>query len=360
MSSKRYSVSPSRHQLSCKPLMSVALNNLFTTYFTALQYAVLGTDQVITSMVNAIDKLKSEAPILNLLSALTAGLAILGAPGIGAKLVGSAVQAPLSAALKNTAQAAIISLQQAPGIVKALWPTGTLESRLIQIGQINTQLKDTNTILTARFVAALEMVMTDIPTFIQFAGTGQWSSGQSLSIPDRTTDLSRALHNYVLSELLSRNKWSGRIQPDTLANASNYPTLDSLETGNFNSGVDCDPATNICTSKLGTTPFFWSPATHRVFSLISPDFPDYDRRAEKMMKDIVTNDWADLEILFDGAFNCTFQGRRGQDVIGLGPGGLLDWSCLSQLPISSPRQGCHPGSFLVNGKDCPFPNLTGS
>ncbi|KAI4221275.1 MAG: hypothetical protein L6R36_007020 [Xanthoria steineri] len=205
------------------------------------------------------------------------------------------------------------------------------------------------------------MVMTDIPTFIQFAGTGQWSSGQSLSIPDRTTDLSRALHNYVLSELLSCNKWSGRIQPDTLAKASKYPTLDSLETGIVNPGVDCDPATNICTSKLGTTPSFWSPATHRVFSLISPDFPDYDRRAEKMMKDIVANDWGDLEILFDGAFNCRFQGRRrGQDVIGLGPGGSLDWSCLSQLLISSPWQGCHPGSFLVNGKDCPFPNLTGS
>ncbi|KAL8948857.1 MAG: hypothetical protein Q9222_004985 [Ikaeria aurantiellina] len=331
-----------------------ALNNLFTSYYTALQYSTSQTDLIIQNVVSTIDKIKTESPLKDLLSALTAGLALLGAPGVGSSIL----EATVGSTVKSAAQVFTIGVQQAPGVAKALWPQGTLESQLIQIGETNSELARSNEQLSDRLTAALELLMTDVPTFLSLAGTGLWTTSRTLSIPAQTKYLTNALHNYVTSQVLARNGWYGIIEPDTLADPNMYPSIESVEQSGSRfgpKGVRCDHSTSICTSnEADATTYLWSNASHRIFSLISPDFPDYDHRAGKMTTDIVNNQWADLEVLLDGSFNCTFQGRHGSDVVGLGPNGALDLSCLSQLPIQGPRNGCYPGSYLVDGKTCPF------
>ena len=44
--------------------------------------------------------------------------------------------------------------------------------------------------------------------------------------------------------------------------------------------------------------------------------------------------WGDLTVLFDGAYNCTKIGQRGnKELVHLNFDGTLDTSCISQLPI---------------------------
>lgn len=61
----------------------------------------------------------------------------------------------------------------------------------------------------------------------------------------------------------------------------------------------------------------------------------------------------DLPVLFDGAYNCTFEGRAGGSVVGVGADGSLDVACLSVLPMYVGKGGCPDGAVLVGGK-CPF------
>lgn len=69
----------------------------------------------------------------------------------------------------------------------------------------------------------------------------------------------------------------------------------------------------------------------------------------------------DMPTLFDGAYNCTAQGRAGGSVVNVNAGGgsgeggtgTLDMSCLSRLPIYLPCKTACPTSVLVDGK-CPF------
>lgn len=325
---------------------ATAVNNLFTTYYTALQYATTRTDLVIPSIVSAIDKKKAESPLGDLPSALTVGLAFLAVPSFGAAF-------EVSQVIESTAKTFSTGPQQAPGLVKALWPTGTDESQMIQISQTDSELAKSISVLSQRFTDTLGLLMTDVPTFLSFAGTGLWTTSQSLSLPQQTTGLTHALYNYITSEVLAKNGWVGTVVE---LDPSKYPSLQSLEQGALSPSLalHCNATTNICESNDKSQTWFWSSNTHRVFSMFGPDFPDYNNTWNKVMHEIVDNQWADLETLLDGAFNCTFQGRAGKDIVYVDSEGGLDTSCLSRLPIAAPRNGCWPGSYLIDGKTCPF------
>ncbi len=53
-----------------------------------------------------------------------------------------------------------------------------------------------------------------------------------------------------------------------------------------------------------------------------------------LLNDIVSNNWSTLEVLFDGAFNCTLAGGYGQPLNFL-IGDELYSSCMSQLQMCS-------------------------
>ncbi len=61
---------------------------------------------------------------------------------------------------------------------------------------------------------------------------------------------------------------------------------------------------------------------------------------------------ADLEVLFDGAYNCTFAGLAGGSVVGLKADNSLNVACLSVLPMLI-QGDCPEGATFVDGK-CPF------
>ena len=95
-------------------LKTIEINAFFNDWYNALEFATTNTSLGITPIVKAVnpDKLTSIASG-DVLSAL---VDFIGAPAFTATIAASA-----------SAQALVTGLQQSPGLVKALWPTGSPE-----------------------------------------------------------------------------------------------------------------------------------------------------------------------------------------------------------------------------------------
>lgn len=59
-----------------------------------------------------------------------------------------------------------MGIQQAPGIARTMWPTGSDASQTFQISKLDTQLSNATTSLSAILNRGLGLLMTDVPTFV--------------------------------------------------------------------------------------------------------------------------------------------------------------------------------------------------
>jgi len=279
-------------------------------------------------LINELDPIqKTNFFLSDLLTALTASLAFIGAPEIGAVL---------SVAAKGVLDA----VQQAPGVAKAIWPTGTEDSQPIQRGALDRGLSQINTNLTNAITNSLSAVMTDVLSFSQFASTGIFTGPAYVSLPDATAIFGLAFRTYVLSTAMTANKWIAAPQCDL--------TREDVES--YVSGKGCTlDANNICSGSDHNVNTWYSDSTACSYTLIhrGAGASEYD-----LMNDIVNNSWSTLEQLFDGALNCTKAGNSGQGVnpalIGYGS----DLSCMSQLALCSCHVPCPVEE--INGA-CPVP-----
>ncbi len=298
------------------------MNDFFTSWNDALSGASLSALFVAQPLINTIDPLQKTLFALNdLLTALTASFAFIPAVGEG---VSAAARAGLT--VLETA------LQQAPGVMKEIWPSSTEDSKSIQIGDIDTELGKIQTNFTAGVVNALATVMSDVPSFIAFAQNGAFSGQDEVSLPSDTISLGMALNTYVLSTAMSANKWT--VAPII---ASNRTYLES--------GWGCTFDDNgVCSNdEIGA---FFSDVTNNGYILVS--HPSVT--APALMNDIITNDWSTLEALFDGAFNCTVAGGYGQSP-NFFTDGMVNLACVSQLQMCSCANPCPVA--LINGA-CPI------
>lgn len=194
--------------------------------------------------------------------------------------------------------------------------------------------------------------MTDLPTFIQFTDGGHWTSSQSLSIPQKMDDLDLTLSTYLFTETLARNGWW--VNP-LLAPNDNFSS--QQEVASKLGGGKTFNSNGICPGATGHIPIWWSAVTHRSFMLVRDNFNDPPWPTD-VLNDAISKKWAAPEIMFDGGFNCTWQGRAGNPTLSVLDQGQVDFSCISQL---SQRKNCNApcpaGSWLLNGKDCAFTNI---
>lgn len=250
------------------------------------------------------------------MTALTAGLAFI--PGIGEGV---------SAAAKAGVTVFVTALQQAPGVAKAIWPADTEDSQTIQLANIDAELASVQQNFTTGVVNALATVMSDVPSFIAFAQDGAFSGPDQVSLPDDTTSLGSALNTYVLSTAMTAN---GMHALPILA--SSKASVESTGSCTF------DDTNNICVSPDNYYSYFFSEATSIAYLLSGPG---------DLLSDIVTNHWAPLEALFDGAYNCALKGGGQGKPLTFFTDNQLDWSCVSQLKLCS---------CIV---PCPFPLISG-
>lgn len=300
-------------------LISPVINDFFTSWSNSLSGASLSALFVAQPIINIVDpEQKTLFALGDLLTALSAGLAFI--PGVGA---GVSAGARVGLTILET------GLQQAPGVAKAIWPSGTEDSKSIQIGNIDTELGKVQTNFTTGIANALSTVMGDVPSFIAFAQNGDFSGQDQVSLPSDTISLGFALNTYVISSALTaNNRWVAPLVSYTKA---------SIEAG---WGCTFD-SNNLCNDNYGN-PIFFSEVTNNGYSLAV--WPP------TLANEIITNGWTTLEALLDGAFNCTIAGGFGQSP-NFFTNNAVDLSCVSQLRMCSCVTPCPVA--LVNGA-CPI------
>lgn len=292
-----------------------------------------------------MDPIKPAAfDLFALLTALSVGLAFLGAPSIAVSVLG------LSTLAKSAAQVLTISLQQAPSTAKALWPTGTQNSQSVQIGNLEAELGNSTNQLADMVNNAVQLLMSDMPTFVKFVESGQYSGAQSLSLPNKVNGLDYALRTYMTSEAFAQNGW---VSVPIIGPFETVQDVENAMTGG--GGGDCSMGNNsVCTNGEGSA-IFWSQPTGRIYGFSNTNHAWTGVTAYQLLQDTVDNNWAILQVLFDGSFNCTQRGNFGDSIVNFNWDGTLDIACISQLPT---RIGCGAGCpvALINNR-CPFPPL---
>ena len=307
----------------------IALNQFFSSWYTSMAYATTQAQLAIDGIVSDVDPNKKASGLKDdILLALTLGLAFLGGPE--AEAVGQVAA--------TAAKALITALQQAPGAVKALWPQGSTDTQIWQMASLSDDLGNLDSSIRARINAGLQLVQTDVPTFLAFAAGGQFSMPNPPSIDKETAGLEEALKTYLVSKALDSNNLMGIISI-----GSNEVTTQSTH------GRCTVDFPSFCT---GDKINLWHSDNSNANYMLAPKGGTGDNTpASNMIKDILEKKYTTGNQLYDAAATCngmwntdqeawneplrtfSFYTRpEGVDLFKMTDKGI-DFSCLSQLSI---------------------------
>ena len=184
-----------------------------------------------------------------------------------------------------------IAFKESPKVVEAIWPKKTVDSQLIQIGQVDSEIGNINRDVGNLLNSGLELIMKDLPTFVSFVETGHFSDDSYISLHRTTAGLDTALKTFIVSTAMSKNGWWA------------YPHL-WYTREDIASSMDCafGPENyDICSHpERPRTSYFYSNASGNAYFL-----GHEDRNTSELLHKIVDKGWSTLAALFDGAFNCT-------------------------------------------------------
>ena len=274
------------------------------------------------SVVAELDPVeKSHFTLYNVLIGLTVGLCFIPYLGpLGTSLMASNIGASFT-----------IALQETPMVARAIWPTKTEDSQLIQIGQIDSEIGNINKEIGAMLNSALQLLMRSIPTFVSFVEDGRFSDDSYISLPKTVDGLDMAFKTFVTSTAMSKNGWWA------------YPLLNYAreEIPGFGTCTFGPENYDICSDPDRTSISY-------VFSNVSGNayqLAHGTANTSALLHRIVRDDWSTLVALFDGAFNCTSSGNAASgQPFSIKVDGTIDLSCVSQLTMCG---GCNDGVCMV-------------
>ena len=289
------------------------INNFFNNWNEALPYATLSGLLINQPLILEIDPVqKTNFFLSDLLTALSTGLSFIAGPEI-------------SGVLGTAADALLTALQQAPGVAKSIWPSGTEDSQSEQLANLDDYLSQIDQNFTTRITNALYTIMSDVPSFTEFASQGSFSGPNDLSLPADSSSLALGLRTFILSTAMSANDWIAYVIYDKTM----------IDVASSVSGYDCAfDSNNICSNQYNTTHIFYSNSTALAYRLVQNS--NKGPNPTTFMNDIVDRQWSTLEQLFDGAYNCsTAPGGSGiGKPLDLFNGTAIDFACMSQLNTS--------------------------
>ena len=150
----------------------------FTDWYLAYECAILEVAFVNPSLITFVDTDKTSNFILgDMLNAFSASFAFLSVPGISALTFG------IEETTANAPKALVTALLQALGASRAIWPTGITSSRVLQFGDLAGTLGSIDTDVSDMVNGDLEVLMTNVLSFVSFASTGAWSGGNAFHCP---------------------------------------------------------------------------------------------------------------------------------------------------------------------------------
>lgn len=276
------------------------MNYFFSTWYHALNDAFSQSSSTITSIVEAVDpKQKTNVGLSDVLLALSFGLAFIVAPELGAMA---------DATTKVVGHLFTTLVQQAPGVGRALWPKGTIDSQLYQIGQLNTIGQQVIAGVENNLNAGLQAVQGDLETFITFTSSGAFSvpEDQRPSLPNQTQGLLLGLTTFLVSSALKSNGYLANIvtgvDPQKMTTDSSFPlpcwaawdcanecSHRDLNCQSYDSYSHCDR-------------WYYSRRFHSAFTLGSTT--NYEQNPSDLMNTILSNNWTTGALLFENAALC--------------------------------------------------------
>ncbi|KAL8992332.1 MAG: hypothetical protein Q9169_007179 [Polycauliona sp. 2 TL-2023] len=306
---------------------------------------------IVDGLVTLLDpEKKAMTTKSKILTALSAGLSFLTAPALGASFI-SALPRGLSTAAGTFAT----SMGQAPGVAKSMWPQGSADSTDWQIATLKTQLGDTRKGFAEMLNEGLKSIMGDINNFAAFANHGVYTTEKVPDLYKDTSSIWTALNLYLVSETLSKNGWFISIE-DTRSPVS--------LSGLFRTGCTPHPPLNKCINPQNKKDeFVWkanfvSENSKRGYILrYHSDNSDLVYKSpEEVMSTIKDQGWADLNVLFDEAYNCRLKGNFNKDgLLTFDETGAIDYDCMSQVPVYR-RCGFPCPLEGYDETNCPFPD----
>ncbi|KAL8708378.1 MAG: hypothetical protein Q9220_006759 [cf. Caloplaca sp. 1 TL-2023] len=257
-------------------------------------------------------------------------------------MAASLLESEIKQVTKYTMQSFAISLQQAPGVARSMWPSGDDLSRTVQIGHLQDEVNNITVELSNTLSRGLNLVMTDVPTFVAFADHGRYSNNNPPIDPNEVKNgLALTLQTYIVSESLRQNNW--------YAIPEGYSTPEQWQ-GILN--ADLNPPVTPPANVHGNSPphvqrRYWSEDSGRVYLFKHKD------DLGTVLPQLIQSGWANLPLLFDGAYNCTkFNEVVNPQIVHVNFDGTLDIGCISRLPMQIDCGSDCPEA-LVDG-NCPF------
>ncbi|KAL8849323.1 MAG: hypothetical protein Q9221_005674 [Calogaya cf. arnoldii] len=267
-----------------------------------------------------------EVDLGNYHTALTMGLPYLAYQEDG-KHISHIRDIPIAESLYDLAQDFTIkAIQKVPILIDFMWPAD------------GSTLSDTDDV----FRAGLSTLFTSIQRFVAFATYGSWASLESI-------DRALVLHNVGL----------------TLAASTLFTTTALLQNGFVvvpdpalvkdpvvlipagHASESCIPVEDgtvglICDSLDGSPAAarYWSAITGRLYNFQvnvtstagKATLASGKTNAKQMLIDIVYEGYADVNVMFDGGYDCQSQGFFGA-LLRVATNGRMDFDCFSSLPM---------------------------
>ena len=111
-------------------------------------------------------------------------------------------------------------------------------------------------------------------------------------------------------------------------------------------GYVCTSTTNLAVTNTAAGPvpddvsgqnytYYWSPVTHRQYQFIynaTQSVSNAESDPWTVLRAVETSGTS-LPVLFDGAYTCTAEGRKGGEILVVEEDGSLDFSCFSELSV---------------------------
>lgn len=254
----------------------------------------------------------------------------------------SMLESELSSVALYSTQSFAISLQQAPGVARSMWPSGDDLSRTYQIGALQEQVSNITVELGNSLSRGLRLIMSDMPTFIAFADNGRYSNNAPPLDPNVVKkDLAITLQTYLVSESLKQNGWYAI--PLGISTKEQYENLRDPEGSCTVHGCS--------TPSITVDQIYWSPVTGRQYRFTRQDIGP--QGPGRILAQIRSHKWANMPLLFDGAYNCTMHDEvDNPQPIHVNFDSTLDISCVSKIPIKIPCGT--PCPQLAADGSCPF------
>ena len=272
--------------------------------------AAIEAGDLVNSIVTTVDPPNKSFHVFisDLLSALSSGLAFLAIPEAAA----------LAGAAATIAPTFLKAIQQAPSVAKSIWPPGTVQRDVIEIGQIHNQLSTVLDRLSPRITNALATVQgrnqTDISAFLAFAQQGAFSNprDQWPDIASDTKGLLVGFTTFLVFELLLLDGW--HVSVALGVNSTNMSGSDArcpdwqCDCGKF-LDLGCTSYDNH--SQCKNNYWWYGRKTGNVYTLSKDPYNDYFQSAShnekdptQLMQAIFKYGWSSGELLLVNAGLC--------------------------------------------------------